>query len=37
MLQFHTSKELQNYLSNFRSNNQKIGFVPTLGALHDGH
>lgn len=37
MLQFHTSKELQNYLSNVRSNNQKIGFVPTLGALHDGH
>jgi pantoate--beta-alanine ligase len=37
MLQFHTSKELQNYLSKVRSNNQKIGFVPTLGALHDGH
>ncbi len=30
-------KELQDTLKIHRSGNQKIGFVPTMGALHNGH
>lgn len=29
--------ELQKILSNHRHSNQKVGFVPTMGALHSGH
>lgn len=37
MLIFKTQEELKNHLhSNFPSN-QTIGFVPTMGALHQGH
>lgn len=32
-----TKAELQDYLSTFKNNNQTIGFVPTMGAIHNGH
>jgi pantoate--beta-alanine ligase len=36
MLIAKTNKELRKFLEN-REMNQKIGFVPTMGALHHGH
>jgi len=36
MLVFKSVKNLQNYLSSF-SVDKSIGFVPTMGALHQGH
>lgn len=34
---FRRATDLQAYLSNLRTNNRSVGFVPTMGALHQGH
>lgn len=37
MQTFQLKSELQKYLSETRANKVTIGFVPTMGALHEGH
>ncbi|MDM1043412.1 pantoate--beta-alanine ligase [Myroides sp. 1354] len=37
MFLFHTKVELQAYLETFHKDNQSIGLVPTMGAIHRGH
>lgn len=37
MILFKQSKDLADYLQMARKNGQTIGFVPSMGALHQGH
>jgi pantoate--beta-alanine ligase len=37
MILFKTATALQHYLNKQRSQNVTMGFVPTMGALHQGH
>lgn len=37
MLIFKTVEDLQNHIASLKTQNQTIGFVPTMGALHHGH
>ncbi len=37
MLLFKKSKDLQKYISIQKKEGKKIGFAPTMGALHNGH
>jgi pantoate--beta-alanine ligase len=37
MILFKTTTTLQQYLNKLQSKNVTVGFVPTMGALHEGH
>src|ERR1043166_815715 len=37
MILFKQSKDLTDYLQRASKNGKKIGFVPSMGALHQGH
>ena len=37
MIILKTARDLQEHLDQHRRDNEHIGFVPTMGALHDGH
>ena len=37
MILFKKAKNLSNYISKQKKSNLKIGFIPTMGALHEGH
>lgn len=34
---FKRTNDIKEIISKFKRNNLSIGFVPTMGALHDGH
>ena len=37
MIIFKKAQQLSDYIQKQKNENQKIGFVPTMGALHQGH
>ena len=37
MIIFKRAKEITQYIDNHILNKNSIGFVPTMGALHNGH
>src|SRR5215831_7880930 len=37
MITIKNARDLQHYLDQCRERHENIGFVPTMGALHDGH
>ena len=37
MLLIKDINNLKSYINQYKSNNQSIGLIPTMGALHDGH
>ncbi|MED2943589.1 pantoate--beta-alanine ligase [Bacillus swezeyi] len=37
MIEVHTAKDIQKLAKNYRKKGKTIGFVPTMGFLHEGH